>query len=207
LHAVFIVEGFWNRVGTSKRGRVSTSEAILISASRAMSDEELLREVEDVVREHTALVFRIAYSVLRNSHDAEDAAQEVFLRVLKYRAQLAKVAEPKPWVAQIAWRVAVELRGRRRATEDAALLGNATSAAMSVEEALGDEQMQSLLAVFIGELASELRAVITLSTVLELNSREIGEVLGIPETTVRTRQMRARQALKQRFAEVLGKRI
>ncbi len=185
---------------------VSTREAILIAATPANTDESTLHMVEDLVLEHTVLVFRIAYSALRNHHDAEDAAQEVFLRVLRHRKQLAKVDNRKSWLARIAWRVAVERRGARIQAEGAEMLENIPSQAASVIAALGDEQMQGMLAGFIDGLERDLREVITLSTVQELNSREIGAVLGIPEATVRTRQMRARQLLREKFAAALRRR-
>src|SRR5690242_7515417 len=68
------------------------------------------------VREHARLVYRIAYSVSRNHHDAEDATQETFMRVLKYRRKLDGIGDPKLWIARIAWRVAVEHAKKRPAT-------------------------------------------------------------------------------------------
>jgi RNA polymerase sigma-70 factor (ECF subfamily) len=55
----------------------------------------------------------------------------------------------------------------------------------------------------VATLPSDLRAVLTLSTVEELNSREIAEILGIPEGTVRTRLQRARQTLKEKLTELM----
>jgi DNA-directed RNA polymerase specialized sigma24 family protein len=52
----------------------------------AQKDEDLL---ETAVREHSRLVYRIAYSVLRDHADAEDATQETFLRVLRYEKKFA----------------------------------------------------------------------------------------------------------------------
>ena len=69
--------------------------------------------LEELVREHSRLVYRIAYAVLRSHHDAEDATQETFLRVLRYSSKLAAVEDPKTWLARIAWRVAVD-RSKRR---------------------------------------------------------------------------------------------
>ena len=51
----------------------------------------------------------------------------------------------------------------------------------------------------IDELPEDLRQVLLLSAIKELNSREIAELIGIPEGTVRTRMMRAREELKRRF--------
>src|SRR6266436_2168449 len=77
---------------------------VLILAQR---EEDLLAAA---VREHSRTVYRIAYSVLRDHADAEDATQETFLRVLRYEKKFARVDNPKAWLARIAWRVAVEWR-------------------------------------------------------------------------------------------------
>ena len=66
--------------------------------------------LEFAVREHARLVYRVSYSVLRNHHDAEDATQETFLRVWRYREKLPEVRELRTWLARIAWRVAAERR-------------------------------------------------------------------------------------------------
>src|ERR1700686_5202058 len=73
----------------------------------AQQEEDLL---ETAVHEHARLVYRIAYSVLRNPADAEDATQEIFLRVLRYGKRMAGIHDQKAWLARIAWRVAVERR-------------------------------------------------------------------------------------------------
>src|SRR6476620_3850661 len=81
--------------------------------------------LEAAVREHARLVYRIAYSVSRNHHDAEDATQETFMRVLRYRRKLDGVDDPKTWIARIAWRVAVDQAKRRPAISlDAKEVGN-----------------------------------------------------------------------------------
>src|SRR5919198_2564607 len=87
-------------------GSVIVSDAI----ASAQSGEDAL---EAVIREHARLVYRIAYSVLRNHHDAEDATQETFMRVLRYRRKLEGVEDAKTWLARIAWRVAIE-RGKKK---------------------------------------------------------------------------------------------
>ena len=103
----------------SEGKRVVAGEAILsgvatIERSRVESSHDVL---ERLVREHSRLVYRIAYAVLRSHHDAEDATQETFIRVLRYSSKLAAVDNPKTWLARIAWRVAVDRsrqRGRRQ---------------------------------------------------------------------------------------------
>ena len=58
------------------------------------------------------LVYRVAWAILRNHHDAEDVTQEVFLRVLRLRRELEGVRDPKTWLARIAYRVALDRRPR-----------------------------------------------------------------------------------------------
>src|SRR5271169_974216 len=80
-------------------------------AQKALARQEQRDDLpETAVREHTRLVYRIAYSVLRNPADAEDATQEIFLRVLRYGKRLAAIHDQKAWLARIAWRVAVQRR-------------------------------------------------------------------------------------------------
>src|SRR5437868_8098235 len=74
--------------------------------------------IEAAVREHGRLIYRIAYSVLRNHHDAEDATQETFVCVFRYRRQLKEVHDEKAWLSRIAWRVAV---GRRKMRHEISL--------------------------------------------------------------------------------------
>jgi DNA-directed RNA polymerase specialized sigma24 family protein len=56
--------------------------------------------IETLVADYSQMVFRIAYSILRNHHDAEDAAQECFLRVWKHKDRLHEVSNAKRgWLA------------------------------------------------------------------------------------------------------------
>lgn len=166
--------------------------------------------LETAVREHARLAYRIAYSVLRNHHDAEDGTQETFMRVLRYRRKLEGLRNRKTWLVQIAWRVAVE--GRKRAHEmpvDAADVDMATSQlrsqVASAEECTLGREMAALLGSLVSALPLQLRDALELSTVQELASAEIAVVLGTSESAVRSRLFRARQVLKEKLAELEGK--
>src|SRR5437588_6984995 len=104
----------------SEGRRVVAGEAILsgeATIDRRTNDRTELERRDEVlkglVRQHSHLVYRIAYAVLRRHHDAEDATQETFMRVLRYSSKLEAVEDPKTWLARIAWRVAVD-RSRQR---------------------------------------------------------------------------------------------
>ncbi len=191
-------------------GLAIPGDAILQSTHAV--EAEAPATVESLARQHGGLVFRIAYSILRNHHDAEDAAQECFLRVLKYGRELAHVRNAKTWLARIAWTVALDRRPRRALTvqetseaerENDSLLDQLPDRALPADEQLAGKQMQQILERMIATLPDDLRQTLELSTVQELNSSEIAEVLEIPEGSVRTRLMRARKLLKEKLSSLL----
>ena len=181
----------------------------ILQSSHAV-EAEVPATVESLAQEHGVLVFRIAYSVLRNHHDAEDAAQECFLRVLKYGRGLAHVRNTKTWMARIAWTVALDRRPRRTLITQEALeaegepvLDQLPDRGLPADEQLAGKQMQQILERMIVTLPDDLRQTLELSTVQELNSVEIADVLQIPEGSVRTRLMRARNLLKEKLSSLL----
>ena len=162
-------------------------------------------DIESVVRDHARFVFKVAYSVLRNTEDAEDAAQETFLRVHR-SGDLQNVREIKAWLARIAWRVALD-RIRRHPEQS---LEPLTETGFEVrardtgaEQAMLQQERVELLRRLMATLPDDLRHPLALSTVQEMTSAEIAEILGIPETSVRTRLFRARQLLKEKIAAIM----
>lgn len=170
------------------------------------------RTVEDLVAQHMMMVFRICWSILRNHHDAEDATQECFLRVLRLEARIHEVRNPKAWLARVAWTTALDRRSRRPlrggtasdleiCDEDA--LSQLADSAPSLEQQLADMELQEIVGQLIGGLPEELRQPLELSTVQELNSTEIAVIMKIPAESVRTRLLRARQMLRAKLGRVL----
>jgi RNA polymerase sigma-70 factor, ECF subfamily len=193
--------------------RVVAGEAILdgasIERSRIESRDALL---EALVREHSRLVYRIAYSVLRCHQDAEDATQETFMRVLRYGSKLADVEDSKTWLARIAWRVAVDRRKRRGRTREVALedpekpVAQVASIANSADETVRGAQIGTVLEKLIAAMPSKLREPLILSTIQEMSPREVAGTLGINEAAVRSRVFRARKILKEKLARnMIGK--
>jgi RNA polymerase sigma-70 factor (ECF subfamily) len=195
----------------SEGRQVVAGEAILNRATTVDHDEEQSRDLsrdevlEGLVHEHSRLVYRIAYAVLRRHHDAEDATQETFLRVLRYSSKLATVENAKTWLARIAWHVAVDrhkLQGSKReiALEDpekpiAEVAANETPA----DATLHGAQVNAALERMITALPEKLRQPLILSTLEEMSPREVAATLGINEAAVRSRVFRARQILKEKL--------
>jgi RNA polymerase sigma-70 factor (ECF subfamily) len=175
-------------------------------------DDVLADLLENLVRQHARLVYRIAYAVLRRHHDAEDATQETFLRVLRYSRKLAGVADHKTWLARIAWRVAVERnkqRGRKREMpldDPEQPLPEVASSDAAADDALHGEQVSDVLERMIAALPEKLRQPLILSTIEEMSPREVAATLGINEAAVRSRVFRARQILREKLAGRTGRK-
>ena len=167
----------------------------------AQQDDDLL---ETAVREHARLVYRIAYSVLRNPADAEDATQEIFLRVLRYREKMAGIHDQKAWLARIAWRVAVQRR--KTMAKAAAGTEEAGKTTTLIDRVLLEQERSAVLERLISALPAELRDALVLSTLEEIAPREVAAMLGITEAAVRSRSFRAREILRERLVALIGPR-
>jgi RNA polymerase sigma-70 factor, ECF subfamily len=213
--AVFMIEG--RRLageaildGTNiKRDRAGNAEAGC-PTSRG-SSEIWEAALEDLVREHSRLVYRIAYSVLRRHHDAEDATQETFMRVMRYSSKLAEVRDQKTWLAQIAWRVAVDRSKRQRDVREIALedpekpIPEIASSKSAADDTVQGTEISAVLEKLIAALPAKLRDPLVLSALEEMSPREVAETLGINEAAVRSRVFRARQMLKEKLAQRMSK--
>src|SRR5260370_39879573 len=78
--------------------------------SRTVPEESATEQVEAVVRQHARFVYQVAYAVLGHPQDAEDAAQESFIRVWKHANGLSGVLNQRAWLARLAWRLGLHQR-------------------------------------------------------------------------------------------------
>jgi|SRR5580658_4051087 RNA polymerase sigma-70 factor (ECF subfamily) len=156
-----------------------------------------------LVERQSRFVFRVAYALLRNSHDAEDVVQETFLKL--YRARRWDMIEnERAFLARAAWRIAVDKlhKARPAPLDELAVSGGANPEEMAVTA-----DWNATVHRLVDALPQELRQPLALSTVEEMNSRQIAAVMGIAEGTVRTRIMRARGILKQKLAGIMEGRL
>ncbi len=168
----------------------------------SLANKEETTACDDVfaalVQRQSRFVFRVAYSVLRNAHDSEDIVQETFLKIYRAR-RWDRMQNEKAFLARTAWRLALDRVRRQQGSP----VSDGASAGQNPEQAAMSAQWDASVHRLIDALPEELRLPLALSSLDELNSRQIGEVMGIPEGTVRTRLMRARQMLKQKLAALM----
>jgi len=179
-----------------------TQSLALREPGLAAHENQAAREARFVslVERQSRFVFRVAYALLRNAHDAEDVVQETFFKLYRAAAWEAIVDE-RAFLARAAWRLAVDkLRKVRHEPLDPEM---ASPGAPNPEESAVAADWNAAVHRLVDALPDELRQPLALSTVEEMSSREIAEVMGIAEGTVRTRIMRARQVLKQKLAALM----
>jgi RNA polymerase sigma-70 factor, ECF subfamily len=188
---------------------LSKAEPRQMEGSDAERADDLL---ERLVREHSRLVYQVAYAVLRSHQDAEDVAQETFVRMLRHSSELASIAQPKAWLARIAWRIAVDRRRRRGRAQEIPLegpekpLAEPASTIAGADEVFESARVEARLERWIDALPEKLRNPLILSVMDEMTPREIASMLGINEAAVRSRVFRARQVLRERLATLEKRR-
>ncbi|MGB9291347.1 MAG: RNA polymerase sigma factor, partial [Terracidiphilus sp.] len=178
---------------------MSTSQAIYagwMEIPDSAVNEEARERAEDaaiaaLVDQYASSLYRVAYSVLRNAADAEDAVQEAFLRVLRHRDSLDEVRDHRVWLIRIVWNIVLDRKRRvktRPETDDVAELARVLpSTGLSAEEVAAAAQHHAHVLACVEQLPTKEREVLMLSAFEELSSVEIATVLSITESSVRSR--------------------
>lgn len=158
-------------------------------------------EFERRLRETERVVYQVAYGILRSDVDAEDVCQDVFLRAYRKLGGLRDAGKFRAWVLRMSRRLALNhnrsaTRAQRR---DAVWFQNTVRTAASAETEAAGRDFQARLRDEIDCLPETMRSVLLLSAIYGLDTRDVANVLGIPEGTVRSRLHSARKQLLQRF--------
>jgi len=153
------------------------------------------------VRAHQGIAFRTAFLIARDASDAEEAAQDGFVKAYRALGRFRRGAPFRPWLLQI---VANEARNRRRSAGRRANLAlrlvdevRPGDAVPSPEAALlSDERRAELLAAVEG-LREEERLVVSCRFFLGLSEDETAQTLGLKLGTVKSRTSRALAQLRE----------
>ena len=174
-------------------------------ADRAVHDEACQHAKDEalaaLVEQYATTLYRVAFSVLRNPSDAEDAVQEAFLRVLRHRDSLEEVRDHRVWLIRIVWNIVLDRKRRaktRPETDDVEELARVLPAnGLSAEQRASAAQHHAHVLACVEQLPAKEREVLMLSAFEELSSVEIASVLGITESSVRSRLFRARNLMAE----------
>lgn len=164
--------------------------------ARQHAEDEALAALVD---QYASTLYRVAFSVMRNASDAEDAVQEAFLRVLRHRDTLGEIRDHRVWLIRIVWNIVLDRKRRsktRPETDDVSELARVLPTnEMSAEEVAAAAQHHAYVLSCVDRLPAREREVMMLSAFEELSSVEIASVLGVTESSVRSRLFRARNLM------------
>ncbi|KKM10599.1 hypothetical protein SY88_13115 [Clostridiales bacterium PH28_bin88] len=195
---------------------METSEINLVISAQ-QGDQEAFAQL---VRLYKKPVYSLAFRMLHNAEDAQDLAQETFLRVYRSLGRFRPGEKFSTWVYRIATNLCIDALRKRR---DPA---NCPSSLMDLEGVLADGpadlretpedaylagELRRSIHKAIDALPDKYRAVVILRHIHELSYEEIASVMNLPVNTIRTHLHRARERLREELrsssAEVRGVRM
>jgi len=177
------------------------SSASLLDQARAGD----LEAFEQLVRDHERAVLGTALRLTGRLEDAQDAAQEAFLRLYRNLKKIQSETEVRSWLCRVTINVCHDMRRRKRPTADLADYDPASSAP-DPEMSFLDMQRGELVAKGLQTLPEKERQAVVLRDVQGLSTREVAEILGSSEVTVRSQICVARMKLKKFTDKYLRKK-
>lgn len=180
-------------------------EAELVRAAQA-GDQAAFTEI---VKRYQRAVYRLGYGLTRNAADADDLAQETFIRA--YRAlERFRAGEPLyPWLSRITMNLAFSLhryRKRRPETSIEPLVEAGQQWGVDDDPAdhAAEREQRAQMQTAFAELSEEHQAVLGLRVLQDMSYEQIASTLNVPVGTVMSRLSRARVELRRRMAERSG---
>ena len=154
-----------------------------------------------LVRQHQAMVFSIAWRLLRDRAVAEELAQDVFLSLHQHLAEMESPEHVLFWLRRVTSNRALD-EARRRQRRPMVSLENAPEPVAVTPQ--GDPLLGTALKKLVAALPGKSRAIVILRYQEDLDPAEIARVLGIPVGTVKSQLQRALALLREKLSRVVG---
>jgi RNA polymerase sigma-70 factor (ECF subfamily) len=170
-----------------------------------------LAAFERIMARSERRILRVALRLLNNRQDAQDAAQEVFLRLYKHlgRLDLDDARGCEPWLFRVTVNVCRDMarkRGRSIGLEDAAL-EDVTAVPPDAQHGMERAQQREVIRRALGRLGEKERAAVVLRDVEGLSTREVAAILGSSEATVRSQISTGRLKIREFAGRLLRRHL
>lgn len=154
---------------------------------------------EELVRKYQDKIYNLCRYMIEDAHDAQDAAQDTFLKAYRNLNAFKPDASFYTWLYRIAVNTCLDYKKKARPDqlEDESLLEGLASTEASPERLYQSKEITQSIQTALGELPEQLRAAIVLKEVEELSYEEIADVLHASMGTVKSRISRAREELRR----------
>ncbi len=171
--------------------------ATSLTSGAVSRDASLEREFEQLLADCPTLAYRVAMSVLRNTAEAEDVAQEAMLRAYRNFHRLRERSKFRGWLVRTAWRLSLDrLRAatRRERREQASIPAGCWDDAEAVA---ASREFERHVGAALDKLPEKLRLVMVLAAIEGYNTKEVAALLDVPEGTVKSRLFLARKRMAE----------
>jgi RNA polymerase sigma-70 factor (ECF subfamily) len=172
-------------------------------------DQNAFGEIIEIYKDK---VYQICYRMLGNRHEAEDMAQEAFIRAYVNIHRFNIELKFSTWLYRIATNLCIDRIRKKKpdyyldaevpGTEGLNMYSQISSDTRLPEDDVESLELQTLIQTEISKLPDKYRAVIVLKYIEELSLNEISEILELPLGTVKTRIHRGREALRKQLRYV-----
>ncbi len=180
-----------------------------------LSDQELMRIVQagdyspasEIYDRYSGRIYNFAFRFLKNSEAAEDAVQEVFVKMMKYANQFNGDAKLSTWLFSITanWcRDYLRKADNKTKESDDVLVTLPAPAELSPDRNLEQRENEQMVRRALEQLTPEQREAILLSRYQGLSYAEIAQIAGCSEGAVKTRVFRAMETLKRALVGETG---
>ncbi|NRB52234.1 MAG: sigma-70 family RNA polymerase sigma factor [Saprospiraceae bacterium] len=184
------------------------------------ADQQLVGEVlrgnqaafRQLVERYKDYVFTVCFRVLQQREEAEEASQDVFIKVYKTLGSFEQKSKFSTWLYTVAYRTALDkVRTRKKGNisidQEDSYLQIPDKENRGAEQMINTELLKTQLLKAIRQLKPQDAAVVTLFYLKEKSIKEIVEITGLTTTNVKTKLHRTRETLKKHLQKQLGKEI
>lgn len=146
--------------------------------------------VTDVVNEYSDTIYRVALNITKNSADAFDVCQEVFIRLIKNKHKIKDRSHLKAWLLRVAVNCA-------KSCKTSAYVRHCVPLAEAREQSVSDNTFDKAIFQFVMQLPQKYSVAIYLFYYEDLKISEISKILNVTQSTVKSRLARGRKQLRE----------
>ena len=177
-----------------------------------------MRAFQALAEDYQRLVCHVVFRMVHNEEDREEICQDVFVKVYQNLSKFEQKSKLSTWIGRIAYNTCINYLKKKKVPlyEDLApaesgesgssqnkgsYLDRVPGGAKLADETVSDKEMYKFLHEEIAQLPVQYRAILTLYHMDDLSYQEIGEIMSLPDGTVKSYLFRARKLLKERIIE------
>ncbi len=170
----------------------ANNDAVLVTECMAGNE----RAFETLVRKYQKPIYNLALRVVRDPEDAEDIVQTVFIKAYEKLSSFDRSRQFFSWIYRIAVNESINFSKQRKRLEEYESGVTAVNS-LTPEKSYHDQELSQRIGRAISLLKMDYRLVLVLKHYHDMSYQEIGDILQIPEKTVKSRLFTARQLLKE----------